>query len=320
LYFASATACTIWSVATHQTLGSFVLINALDCHAISADGRVFCYGGYNNVDVWERQSGGNYMRTYQWAVPGQVVCSKVDVSADGSTIVAGFNVWDHTLAVKILALDVPTKTQISSDTATGAGSLQNIVSDMALSANGDRFVVGLWGDEAGLAPELRFYVRGRDTPIVTYNYPGSVNEVDISADGHRVAVASKSTHANTPAGGGSIDLYSFSDDDLIVHGIPHVGGHLSIEMSSVPNSPARLLIAPMAALHPTVFGPVGTLYLNRQTMYSMSMGMTGAHGIARRVFNMPTIPGAVGTTLCFQGLATTPRRFTHSWVRLTVVP
>jgi len=41
------------------------LINALDCHAISGDGSVFCYGGFNNVDVWERQAAGNYMRTYQ---------------------------------------------------------------------------------------------------------------------------------------------------------------------------------------------------------------------------------------------------------------
>ncbi len=320
LYFASATACTIWNVTTHQTVGSFVLINALDCHAISGDGGVFCYGGYNNVDVWERQAAGNYLRTYQWAVPGQVVCGKVDVSADGSTIVAGFNVWDHSLAVQILALDVPTKTQLSSDTATGAGTLQNIVSDVALSANGDRFVVGLWGDEAGLVPELRFYMRGRNAPMVSFNYPGSINDVDISPDGHRVAVASKSTHANISAGGGAIDLYTFSDDDLVVHGLPHVGGHLSIEMSSVPNSPARLLVAPLAALHPTVFGNVGTLYLNRQTMYSLSMGMTGAHGHAAMNFVMPSIPGAIGTTLCFQGLATSPRRFTHSWVRLTVVP
>jgi hypothetical protein len=244
----------------------------------------------------------------------------LDVSADGSTIVAGFNLWDTNLGVEIIGLDVPTKTQIMTDIAIGGGSLQNVVSDVALSADGHHIVVGVWGDQAGNVPELRFYVRGQDKPVATFDYPGSVNDVDINPDGNRVAVATKASHANVSSGGGAIDLYAFEDEDFVVHGIPHVGGTLSIEMSSVPNSPARLLIAPMPAVTPFTWGNVGTLYLNRHTMYSMSMGATGPHGHAMTNFVMPMLPGAVGTTLCFQGLATSPRRLTQSWVRMTVVP
>ncbi len=320
LYFASATAVSLWNVPTHQLQGSFILLNALDCHAISADGGVFAYGGFNNVDVWERQAAGNYMRTYQWAWPGQVVCSKLDVSGDGSTIVAGFNIWDFNVGVTIKALDVATKTEIMSDTAIGAGTLQNIVSDVAVCDDGHHFVVGLWGDEAGLVPELRFYARGQNQPVATFNYPGSVYDVDISPDGRRVGVATKAVHANLYSGGGAIELYAFDDEDFVVHGIPHIGGNLAFEMSSLPNSPARLLVSPAAAQHPFQWGGAGLLYLNRQQMYSMPMGMTGAHGLSTGSFAIPMLPTAIGTTLCFQGFVTSPRRLTQSWIRMTVVP
>jgi WD40 repeat protein len=320
LYWASSTTCTLWNVASHQTVGSFILLNSLDSHAISGDGSVFAYGGFNNVDVWERQASGSYQRTYQWAWPGQVVCSKLDVSADGSTIVAGFNIWDFNEGIVVKALDVPTKTETMSDTAIGAGSLQNIVSDVAVCDDGHHFVVGLWGDEAGLVPELRFYERNQNRPVAMFDYPGSVNDVDISPDGSRVAVGTKAVHANLYAGGGAIELYSFDDEDFIAHGIPHVGGTLSFELSSVPTSPARLLISPAAAAQPFQWANAGLLYLNRHSMWSVPMGTTGVHGYASCNFTMPTLATAIGTTLCFQGYATSPRRLTQSWVRLTVLP
>jgi len=163
-------------------------------------------------------------------------------------------------------------------------------------------------------------VRGEDKPVATFDYPGSVNDVDINPDGNRVAVATKASHANLSMAGGTIDLYAFNDEDFVVRGVPHAGDQLSIEMSSVPNSPARLLVAPMPAVTPFTWGNVGTLYLNRHTMYSLPMGMTGPHGYASGTFQISALPGVVGTTLCFQGLATSPRRLTQSWVRLTVVP
>jgi hypothetical protein len=320
VYWAAANTINIWDVNTHQVVSTIGTFGALDCHAISADGRVFAYGGFNNVDVFERQAGGNWIRTYQWNVPGVAVCGKLDVSADGSTIVAGFNLWDFNVGVQILALDVPTKTVTMTDTAIGAGTLQNIVSDIAVSANGDRFVVGLWGDEAHLVDQLRFYRRNQNAPVATYPYPGSVYDLDLSADGHRVAVATKAVHANLYTGGGSIDLYSFEDEDLMMHGIPRIGSVVQFEMHNVPNSPARLLVSPSAALHPLDMGLTGMLGISRIGMTSVSMGTTGVHGIATRDYNMPTIAATIGTKRCFQGLATSPRRLTESWIELTILP
>jgi hypothetical protein len=242
------------------------------------------------------------------------------VSSDGSTIVAGFGIWDFNEGVTIQALDVPSKTATMSDTAIGAGSLQNIVSSVAVCDDGHHFVVGLWGDEADLVPELRFYSRNQSSPVATHNYPGSVMDVDISPDGRRVGVATKAVHANSYAGGGAIELYAFDDEDFVAHGIPQIGGTLQIEMSNLPNSPARLLISPHAALVPFQWAGAGLLYLNRHEMYSQSMGVTGLHGYASTNFNMPTLPSLIGTTLCFQGYASQPRRLTTSWIRLTLLP
>jgi WD40 repeat protein len=321
LYWMTGTTINLWNVNTHQSVGQFILTNGLyDCSAISDDGGVFAYGGFNNVDVWERQAAGNYLRTYQWNQPGQAVCSRLDVSGNGSTIVAGFNLWDTILGVRIVALDVPTKTEIQTDTAIGAGAYQNIVSDVAVSYSGDRFVVGLWGDEAGLVPELRFYFRGANQPAVTYDYPGSVYDVDISPDGHRVAVASKAAHANAPAGGGAIDLYAFNNEDFGVRGIPAVGNTLTIDMWGMPSSPVRLLKAPTPAIVPFNWANVGVLYLNRQTLSFQNMGTSNSLGHAVGSFTIPMTTSLIGTQLCFQGLSTSPRRLTQSWVRMTVLP
>jgi hypothetical protein len=260
------------------------------------------------------------MRTYQWNVPGQAVCGKLDVSGDGSTIVAGFNLWDFDLGVKIMALDVPTKSVTMSDTAIGAGTLQNVVSDVVVSADGQRFAVGLWGDEAGLVDELRFYRRNQNAPVKSYNYPGSVYDLDISPDGQRVAVATKAVHANLYTGGGAIEVYAFDRDDLTMKGIPRAGNVVRFEMTNVPNSPARLLMAPSAAHQPAFLGGIGTLYLNRSTMSSNSMGSTGAQGLAVRDYALPAMAATIGTKRCFQGLATSPRKLTQSFIELTILP
>jgi hypothetical protein len=308
------------NLATLQIEASFALLTSLDCHAISGDGRVFAYGGFNTVDVYERQAAGNYQHTHQWNVTGQAVCGHLDVSEDGSTIVAGFNLWDTNLGVKVLAFDVPTKAVTMTDTAIGAGTLQNIVSDIAVSANGSRFVVGLWGDEAGLVDDLRFYLKSQNAPVATYPYPGSVYDVALSADGTRVAVASKAVHANLYTGGGAIDLYAFGTEDFTMHGVPHVGSNVQFEMQNAPNSPARLLVAPSAAHQPMLLGGMGLLFLNRNSMSSVSMGTTDGTGRVLRNYDMPTLAATIGTKLCFQGLATTPRRLTQSWVEATILP
>jgi hypothetical protein len=135
-----------------------------------------------------------------------------------------------------------------------------------------------------------------------------------------VAVATKAVHANLYTGGGTIDLYAFEDEDLVMHGIPRVNSVVQFEMQNVPNSPARLLLAPSLAVQPLFLGSMGTLGLNRYTMTSVSMGTTGVHGVAVHDYAMPALASTIGTKRCFQGLATSPRRLTQTWIELTILP
>ncbi len=320
VYWASGTTCTVWDVASHATIANFLLFTSLDCHAISGDGRVFAYGGFNTVDIYERSPGGSFVHTHQMTVPGQAVCGKIDISADGSTLVAGFNLWDFNVGVVIQALDVPTKTLTMSDTAIGAGTLQNVVSDISMSDDGQRFAVGLWGDQAGLVPELRLYQRNQNAPVQTFDYPGSVYSVDMSPNGRRVLVGTKAVHANTYAGGGTVDLHRFGDEDFVGHGIPSLGDKVRFTLQGSPNSPALLIIAPRPGPPFQVPGVGGTLYLDRLTMTTRSIGTTDATGRLTYDYDISTNPLMVGTTWFFQGFELAPRQFSQDWVRFTVLP
>jgi hypothetical protein len=93
------------------------------------------------------------------------------------------------------------------DVVTATGSLQNLASCVSCSADGQHFAVGLWGDGGGPVAEGRLYARNQNTPIGLVNLNGSVFAIQVSADGQRMAVGSKSVHANISGNGGEVDLF-----------------------------------------------------------------------------------------------------------------
>ncbi len=321
LYWASGSSANVWDIATHTTIASYLLFTSLDCHAISGNGRVFAFGGFNTVDIYERQGSGGFAHTHQMYVPGQAVCGKIDISYDGSTLVAGFNLWDFNLGVVIEALDLPSKHVLMSDVQTGAGTLQNVVSDIAMSDDGARFAVGLWGDQAGLVPELLLYERDQDSPVQTFDYPGSVYSLDMSPNGRRVLVGTKAVHANTYAGGGTVDLHRFGAEDFVAHGIPSLGDKVRFTQSGAPFSPSLLVSAPRPAGVPfSMPGVSGSLFLDRLTMTTRPMGLSDASGMLNCDHDIGTSPLMIGTTWFFQGFQLAPRKFSDDWVRFTVLP
>lgn len=320
LYVSSASQGQVIDVATLTTRAAFALPTSLDCHAISGDGGVVAYGTFGTVEVWERQSGGNYAHTHTHVEPGTNVCGRIDISDDNSTIAFGFNFYDTNLHVRIQALDVPTKTITMSEDAFGTGTLQNVTADISLSADGSRFAVGLWGDEGGVCPEVRVYNKNSSVPLKLYNLPGSVFDVDLSPDGQRLAVASKQVHANTFASGGTISLYALTREDIRVTGAPRSGSQITVTMRGKPFVPSSLLWTNAPALNPTTFGLMGTLYLQRTTLNSIQTGLTGEAGEVEYVYDVSSDPADIGRSVYFQGFFVTPRRFTTNWVKVTILP
>ncbi|MCY2959440.1 MAG: hypothetical protein NTY35_04680 [Planctomycetota bacterium] len=320
LYAATQSGGYLFDVDTGTLIQQIVLLQSFAAQDISGDGSILAVGYFNGVDVWERQAAGNYLRTWQGSWPGSIVCQQLDVSEDGSTLVLGFGYFDQNLRVRIEAIDLATKATLMVDEAQGGGSLQNIVAKVATSANGQRFAVGLWGDEADLVPELRIYRRGQNTPVATYNYGGSVYDLAMSRSGDRVVVGRKAVHANTLAGGGSVDLYSNGDEDFVAVGTPSIGRKVDFELWGAPNSPARLLLAPHPSTNLFPIGSIGVLYLRRSELTILPMPMTDSVGYSRGEYQLPLDPAAIGTTLWFQGLTTAPRRFSRDFVQLTILP
>lgn len=320
LYAASQGSGYLIDTNTGTQIQQIVLQQSFAAQDISGDGSILAVGYFNGIDVWKRQPAGNYLRAWQGNWPGSIVCQQLDVSEDGSTLVAGFGYFDQNLRVRIEAIDLRTYNATMVDEAQGAGAYQNVVARIACSANGQRFAVGLWGDQAGLVPELRVYRRGSNQPVATYDYPGSVYDLAISRSGDRIVVGTKSVHANLLSGGGSIDLYSNGDEDFAAIGTPSIGRKVDFEFWGAPNSPTRLLLAGNPATNPAPIGAMGVLYLRRTELVVLPMPPTDGVGYTRGEFQLPLDPGAIGRTLWFQGFSTSPRRFSQDYVQLTILP
>ena len=287
-------------------------------HAVSGDGSMFAYGTTNRVKVFKRSpTTGVYSLLYTHTVPGQNFCDRVAISNDGSTLASAFEFSDHFLTVQIDTLDLGSGNLTMSHTVTGSGSYENVASAISIADNGQRFAVGFWGDQAGTVQQVQCFNRNQNAPIAAYALPGSVMAIDMSGDGNRVAVASKSTHANVSGQGGMLSLYQPGSADFALHGVPHAGDAVTFQLAGTPGAHARLLFAPAAAAHPTVFPGIGTLYIDRGSSQSISMGTVDANGVATVSYSSPYTPGA---TWYFQGFMTSPRALTHDWVQMTILP
>jgi hypothetical protein len=319
LYFSAGTTAYIFDIPT-LTVVFFVNIGAsFDSHSISGDGSVFAFGNFGIMRVFER-SGGTYTNTFNRPVAGSCYCANIDISDDSSTIAYGFTFYDFYLKTQVEALDVPTKLVTMTHIGTGSGSFQNIISDVSISANGQHFAVGRWGDGGGLVNEVDVYDRNSNTPLVSSNLPGSVWSVDISADGQRVVAGSKAVHANTFGNGGRIDLLDVGNEDLDLRTVPHFGATLTFDLYGLANKPAAIGKALAEQTPPTVFPNIGTLYIQRSTLLFFPLGNTGPAGLCTGTFTLPNNPNTIGTSYYFQGLTAGPRKLTNDWIKVTILP
>ena len=320
LYFSAGTIAHIYDVATQTVTFTTNIGASFDSHAISGDGSVFAFGNFNVLRVWEK-SGGLYVNTHTVNKGGQVYCAVVDISDDSSTVAAGWYFYNPGLSVVIEALDVPTKNTTMSEMVTGTGTFQNVVADISCSADGQRFAVGLWGDQGNVAAELRLYDRDQAAPIALLNTPGSIFSIDLSADGQRVVGGSKAVHANTFGNGGRVDLLDAGGEDFIVRGAPRAGATVIVELHAPPATTFSFLLDSQAEdPTPPTFPGVGTLYIDRATMVLVPMGPIPGSGVTAFQFTLPGGPGAIGTSKYLQGLALQPRTLTADWRKLTILP
>jgi hypothetical protein len=295
----------------------YIFDTIYQANAISGDGSIYAYGTDNAVKVYKRSpSTGVYSLALTHTVAG-TYCNEVAISADGSTLAAAFNHIDHFLSVTIDAVDLSSGSTTMSHTVTGTGAYENVASAISISADGQRFAVGLWGDQPLSVPQIEVFAPNQGNPIAAFTVPGSVMALDLSADGNHVAVASKSVHATVSGSGGRIEMYQVGDSDCSLHGVPHAGANVSFEVHGHPGSAARLLYSSAAATPPVFYPGIGTLYIDRVSAHSLAMGTLDGTGVGQVGFGVPSL---VGSTWYFQGFTTQPRHLTQNWVKMTIFP
>ncbi|MCK6444856.1 MAG: hypothetical protein L6Q99_00535 [Planctomycetes bacterium] len=319
LYFTGGSTFHLFDVAATQVVFSGSLQGLFPSHAISGDGSVFAFGGFNSLYVWEKQ-GATWAQTFTRTVAGQCYCGEVDVSDDGSTIASGWIFYSNYLTVRVEALDVATKTTTMSHVTTGLGAKQNIVSDVSISADGKRFAVGTWGDANNSAPELRLYDRAQSTPVATIDTPGSIFDVEISADGKRAIGGSKAVHANDFGNGGRLDLLDGGGSDLQLRGSPRIGSTVQFDLHFAPGKNAFLMQSLGHDPTPTTFPGIGTLHIDRATLTFLPAGVVPPSGIATKSFSIAANPALIGTSLFFQGFSVPPRQVSTDWIEMTILP
>lgn len=293
--------------------------------AISADGSCFAYGTQTGYRVYQ-ENAGTYQQVFVRATPASVVMSKIDISDDGSTLVAAFDeaVAFQTVTVEALdlAASIAAGQPVTTDTYTigSTSTYDNVASEVQTSSDGSRIAVGVWGDGGGPTPEVSVFARGTTAPIATYDLPGSVMDLDMSPDGQWLLVGSKAQHYNVLGGGGRLSMLSLGAGDLRVDGVPHIGGSVIVHLRGQPLGNANLMFSNQAAAVPTVFPNIGTLYLRRNGLTLLGAPNCDANGDSSVTLNLPSSAFQVGETFYVQGATSTPRTLTSDWATVTIVP
>ncbi len=294
--------------------------------SISGDGQTVARARQaGSLDVYRKQGGAyQYLTSFAPGTNGFVRQSALDWT--GSTLAIGWIVGPPFLEAHVRVIDV-TGTSfpvLYEDTILGQGMYSLDFTDMRITPDGTTLAVSDSGDQLGFAPEVLAYRRtGTSTwsRILAWDLPGSALALDLSSDGDRLVVGSKSVHMNQIGSGGEVDLFDLDSPDVQVLDVPHVGVSMRIQQTLPPGTPCRLLAATAPATAPITFpNDVGTLYLNRTLVHPVSFGSTDASGQFTTTISLTGPSFQVGTTMYYQGLSLAPRRLSGTWLAVTVLP
>jgi hypothetical protein len=177
-----------------------------DAVGISGSGEYLAYGwqtlyvrrwnGSTYELLFTRPGGGEYLRHCVF-------------SADDSTLVTAWNPTTHKQN-RLELHELPSSTPLwSHQYEYGSGEYQDIIDDVAMTADAGYIAAASWGDIANTNPEVHVFTHDGPNIAVTVDTPGSMFDVDIATawDGTIYLTAcGKHVHANEQGRGG--DLYS----------------------------------------------------------------------------------------------------------------
>lgn len=227
---------------------------------ISSDGNYLAYGwqslrmlewnGTTYSSLWFVSGNGYYLRS----------CA---ISSDGSTLVAGWYRNDF-LRNRIHLFEMPSGTPLWTHLYTaGGGSYQDTPYDIAITADGEFFVVGSWGDQLNTNDEVQIFAHDSPEPEMSIDTPGSIFDVDIASLGGcsaYVTACGKHIHANETGNGGDLFSIRLSCPESVED---HDDPFGSVRFEALPNpfppdGCIRLSLTDPWDVDLAVFSPLGT--------------------------------------------------------------
>ena len=230
--------------------------------AISGDGRQVAFGTFGEIRRLA-DDGSGYTSQPSVTGPADHLPTALALADDGSRLASGWWRFTDARAVELCAYDLsqsPVVTaSLGSQSAPGA-ALQNFVEACAFDASGRYAAFGLWGTGDG-APEVLVYDVDAGSELLSEDLPGSVQALDFSGDGTRLAIGAKDVHANQLGSLGTVHLFSTGLADQVLENSLRPGVPSAHRFSSPGSSAALCLVGTAGALSPLP-GIDGDLHLD----------------------------------------------------------
>jgi hypothetical protein len=205
-------------IAADGTLRGNVTIPFFITAAVSDSGNYVVVGNEGSAGVFLWSSSSNsYQPAYtltppmgaQGFIPWDI---QMSTGSDASELVIIGCISGDVLTVQVTAYGLVTGTQLTNWVSQTNAKLQE---NPTIRAEGPYIGVSLWGDVSGDAPTIVLLKAGSNTPLFTYNTPGSMFAVDVVIDSSTatqdvvlIAAAGKAVPANVMGNGGN--AYAFS--------------------------------------------------------------------------------------------------------------
>ncbi|MEW6071909.1 MAG: hypothetical protein AB1726_04835 [Planctomycetota bacterium] len=284
------------------TLHSTALAAAGAGLALSADGTRIAVGDGGEVFLLER-AGGAWSRRTLLAGGLDELAVGVALSAAGDVLAATW--WNGATGadVRCMIVDAATGTPRAGWAQAGAaGSLQNFPSALAITPDGSRVAVGLWGAGDG-RPEVVLLDATTGATLLAADLPGSALALALDPGGTRVAVAMKDTHANLFSTTGAVRLYDTGERDLqLTRGLV-VGGRLELALAGPPAT-AAIFAAGTPLVDPLPLALLGgDLWIDLACPILLLPVPPGPDGRAGAGADLPADPALAGLPVAVQAAA-----------------
>ena len=270
--------------------------------ALDSSGSRVILGGVGQVLVLD-EAVGAYSQTMAQLGPADQVASRVGVSLDGGVYAAAWWRFTNKDRTEFEIYDGGSHALVLGDVQVGQlGGLQNSPSGLELSADGSRVAFSSWG-RGDSAPEVLLYDVPTASLVFSADLPGSALALDLDGTGTRLAVVTKSLHANLLSSTGEVRLYDTGERDLTLLGPARLGGTLTAA-SSVPGASGTFFLLGTPRANPVQFpGALGELSLQRDQRLQVLARPTDLAGTALLALPISSSPSLLGADLGLQSVS-----------------